>query len=79
MSGTNKSTTGHLASGARFAAIGFALTRRLERPWLADRFAFPTRKDLDSKLIGGAALYHVIDRRLHKVVVHHIPCSRKQG
>ena len=41
------------------SALGFALARGRSRPWLADVFAIPTRRDIDSKLIGGAALFGV--------------------
>jgi hypothetical protein len=41
------------------SATGVALARRSLRPWLADAFAFPTRRDLDRDLILGAALFGV--------------------
>ena len=37
----------------------FAWARRRERPLLADRFLLPTRRDLDGRLLGGAALFGV--------------------
>jgi len=40
-------------------AIGFAVARRRARPWLASAFGIPTRRDLDPRLIGGAALFGV--------------------
>lgn len=37
---------------------GFALLRRrMQRPAFAERFQFPTRRDLDPKLLGGAAVF----------------------
>ncbi len=41
------------------SATGFALARRRSRPWLAESFAIPTLRDIDPKLIGGAALFGV--------------------
>jgi uncharacterized membrane protein YedE/YeeE len=41
------------------AAIGFALARRRTRPWLAEAFSIPTRRDLDARLVGGAAVFGV--------------------
>lgn len=41
------------------SATGFALARRRSRPWLAEAFAIPTLRDIDPKLIGGAALFGV--------------------
>ncbi len=40
--------------------IAFAVTPKAgKRPWFADKFELPTRKDLDSKLITGAALFGI--------------------
>ncbi|MDD0839001.1 YeeE/YedE family protein [Curvibacter sp. HBC61] len=44
--------------------LAFALTpptaaQPQRKPWLADRFQLPTRRDLDGKLITGAALFGV--------------------
>jgi len=41
------------------SALGFAAARRRARPWLADAFAIPTRRDIDPRLVGGAALFGV--------------------
>jgi uncharacterized membrane protein YedE/YeeE len=41
------------------SAVGFAFARRRVRPWLAESFAIPTRRDLDARLIGGASLFGV--------------------
>lgn len=38
---------------------GFWLLRRLDRPALAPRFEWPTRRDLDRKLLAGAAIFGV--------------------
>lgn len=40
-------------------APGFYLLRKLDRPVLAPRFQWPERRDLDRKLLGGAALFGV--------------------
>jgi uncharacterized protein len=40
--------------------IAFTATpREGKKPWFADKFELPTRKDLDAKLIGGAALFGI--------------------
>ncbi len=40
--------------------LAFAITpRHGQRPWFADKFELPTRKDIDVKLVGGAALFGV--------------------
>jgi uncharacterized protein len=40
--------------------IAFAVTPKTgKRPWFADKFELPTRKDLDIKLMGGAALFGI--------------------
>jgi hypothetical protein len=41
------------------SALGFAAARRRARPWLAGAFAIPTRRDVDLRLMGGAALFGV--------------------
>jgi uncharacterized membrane protein YedE/YeeE len=40
-------------------AAGFALAGRRSRPWLAATFSIPTRRDLDARLVGGAAIFGV--------------------
>ena len=37
----------------------FMALKRLGKPFFADAFRFPTRTDLDAKLLGGAALFGV--------------------
>ena len=40
--------------------IAFAVTPRAgNKPWAAPRFELPTRKDIDGKLLGGAALFGI--------------------
>ncbi|MFN3232084.1 MAG: DUF6691 family protein [Alphaproteobacteria bacterium] len=39
--------------------IGFPLTQRSAQPLFAQSFQVPTRRDIDPKLIGGAALFGV--------------------
>jgi len=41
------------------SAAGVALARRSVRPWLAESFALPARRDLDRDLLLGAALFGV--------------------
>jgi uncharacterized membrane protein YedE/YeeE len=41
------------------SAIGFAWARRRERPWLAERFSLPTRREIDADLVSGAVLFGV--------------------
>lgn len=41
------------------SAIGFAFARRSPQPWIGERFALPTRRDLDRDLILGATLFGV--------------------
>jgi uncharacterized membrane protein YedE/YeeE len=48
-----------MGSALAVNAIGYALTRRRARPLFAERFALPTRADLDARLISGAALFGV--------------------
>ncbi|MCE8010474.1 DUF6691 family protein [Billgrantia desiderata] len=39
--------------------IGYRLVFRRERPMLGETFQLPTRRDLDARLIGGAALFGI--------------------
>ena len=41
------------------SAIGYAIARGRQRPWLGGTFAIPTHQDLDARLLGGAALFGV--------------------
>ena len=41
------------------AAVGFAVSRRRPAPLFGEAFEFPTRRDLDAELLGGAALFGV--------------------
>ncbi len=38
---------------------GFALLRRREKPLVADRFQWPTRTDIDGRLVLGAAVFGI--------------------
>jgi hypothetical protein len=40
-------------------AVAYRLITRCKSPVFAERFALPTRRDLDAKLLGGAALFGV--------------------
>jgi hypothetical protein len=48
-----------LGAALAVSAPAFALARRRERPWLGESFALPTRRDVDARLVGGAALFGV--------------------
>jgi len=48
-----------MAGALAVSAAGFALSRRRRRPWLASAFAIPSRRDLDARLVGGAALFGI--------------------
>ncbi|MCD6007780.1 MAG: DUF6691 family protein [Pseudomonadota bacterium] len=39
--------------------IGYRLVWKRGTPWLGSRFALPTRRDLDARLLGGAALFGI--------------------
>ena len=39
------------------SAFGYFVARRQDNSWLGEPFAIPTRRDLDPKLFGGAALF----------------------
>lgn len=40
-------------------AVAFALTRRRQGPLFGERFHIPTRSDIDTRLVAGAALFGV--------------------
>jgi len=48
-----------LGGAVATSSLGFALGRRRAQPWLGGSFALPTRKDVDGRLVGGAALFGV--------------------
>lgn len=41
------------------SVIGYRLTQRLARPLLAEEFRIPQRRELDSRLLAGAALFGI--------------------
>jgi uncharacterized protein len=41
------------------SAVAFAIARRRARPWLAQTFAVPTRRDIDPALLAGSAVFGV--------------------
>lgn len=41
-----------------YAAVG-VVARRMGEPWFAERFHWPTRQDVDARLLGGAAIFGV--------------------
>lgn len=48
-----------MAGGLAVSALGVTLARRRGKPFLAERLQLPTARDLDARLIGGAALFGV--------------------
>ncbi|GJD37326.1 DUF6691 family protein [Methylobacterium aerolatum] len=48
-----------LGGAVGVSALGYALKARMDRPALADRFAVPTNRSVDARLIGGAALFGI--------------------
>jgi len=48
-----------MAGAVAVAAIGFALARRRGTPFLAAKYRWPTRSDLDAPLMTGAVLFGV--------------------
>lgn len=48
-----------LGAAVGTSAIGFYLARRRNRPLLALNFSIPTRRDVDLKLVAGAAIFGV--------------------
>jgi hypothetical protein len=53
-------TLAFVMGGALLVNAGaYALTRRRAKPLFAEVFALPTRRDLDLRLVGGAALFGV--------------------
>jgi hypothetical protein len=48
-----------MAGAVAVAAIGFALARRRGAPFLATKYRWPTRSDLDAPLVTGAVLFGV--------------------
>ena len=48
-----------MGGGLAVFAIGFPLTQRRARPFFADAFQVPTRRDIDPRLVGGAVLFGI--------------------
>lgn len=48
-----------MAVGVAVTFTGYRLLRQREGPWFADTFQWPTRRDIDARLVGGAALFGV--------------------
>ena len=48
-----------MAGALAVMAIAWAVQRRAGRPWFGERFFLPAKADLDSRLVGGAALFGV--------------------
>ena len=48
-----------MAGAVAVSALGYVVARRRGTPLLAPRLEIPTRRDLDPRLIGGAALFGI--------------------
>ncbi|MCK0196930.1 YeeE/YedE family protein [Ancylobacter sp. 6x-1] len=48
-----------MAAALAVTFIGYRLAFRRARPMLAPRFELPTRRDIDARLVGGAALFGI--------------------
>ncbi|MFE1599028.1 DUF6691 family protein [Methylobacterium sp. ID0610] len=48
-----------LAGAVAVAALGQVIRRRMDRPLLDERFALPTQRRIDARLLGGAALFGI--------------------
>ena len=48
-----------LASALAVSFVGYRLTIGRQGPVLADTFQIPTRRDIDMKLVGGAAIFGI--------------------
>ncbi|MBS7539603.1 DUF6691 family protein [Ancylobacter lacus] len=48
-----------MAGAAGVALVGYRLVLRRRAPLLAPRFELPTRRDIDARLVAGAALFGV--------------------
>jgi len=60
VAGAWDATLAFVMGGALAAsAVGFAIARRRARPWLAESFAIPARREIDAPLVGGAALFGI--------------------
>lgn len=51
-------TLGFVMAGALAITIpGFSLVLKREKPWFSEKFALPTKKEVDAPLITGAAIF----------------------
>ena len=48
-----------MGSALVVSALGSRVAQRRRAPWLAATFSMPTRRDLDARLVAGAALFGV--------------------
>src|SRR3954462_12261853 len=48
-----------MTAAVAVSALGYVAARRRGRPVFAPRFEIPTRRDLDPRLLGGAALFGI--------------------
>ena len=48
-----------MAAALAVATLGFAMVRRRREPYLGGAFQIPSRKDVDTRLIGGAVVFGV--------------------
>jgi uncharacterized protein len=48
-----------MGGGLMVTLLAFAITPQKAKPWADDKFHLPTRKDIDGKLVIGAALFGI--------------------
>ena len=48
-----------MAGAVAVSTIGFALAGNRDKPFLSTHFAAPTAKDIDKRLLGGAAIFGI--------------------
>ena len=48
-----------MAGAVAVTLVGYRLVLRSSKPLLAERFLLPTAKDIDARLVGGAALFGI--------------------
>lgn len=48
-----------MGSALAVSTAGVALAQRRVRPWLAETFALPTRRDIDTQLVAGAVIFGI--------------------
>lgn len=60
IAGTFDPSLGFVLAGAlAVSGLGYALSRRTRRPFLDEAYHLPARRDINGKLLGGAAIFGV--------------------